>query len=1402
MTTLEQINSISLEAIFYDRFFRDRGVRRYSMLLQPKFSNEEKFELPRASIMHFLPESLTELGPSPQHLFLRRSVGFILAENVLEPTTRLGNPIKSPTPSNALEQQYRAQYRKIRPLKALETGLRDDRTIIVINYAMLDHLLRYRATYQTRVFKFTNKLETLVTKVNDLASKTTRQQFLSVRIPKVLPTKQQFIRGANALNRDTLKLFNDETSLLLLELWKWLSSKRDNSPLAKLTTEALDKLNLVLVESGKFTILNLGQLNSWRADPTVEGSQGYAPAQMQLAFLKFLENVQALRSVAAKTIIETTSSDSTDSESEEDSDEEEVVSIVVDGEEIQELERLEAEALEVDEDEIDNESSVMDDDEDGDVRTRVVPVVEEDSADSVEPPKDSDAPMAVGVIKASEALLEQGLISAAEHRRYSRLGASYESIPNPFGEGTLADAIKINPEDLKVTPTEIPDIPTVFDKSMLKSTLIDYDRTYIEKVFHADVAGMLLNVQNAGVSITDYRVQSIVDANNEYEIHEVKLTPVGGAPSTYRFKLPKLRPDGTYRAAGVNYRLRKQRGPLPIVKVNSERVALTSYYSKLFIQRSSKKVHDYGEWLIRQLNAMVETSTSLKVLAYGNFFNPTIVTPRTFSALARRFGKITYNAFEFVFSYDELIKQHGDVLVKGFLKNREIPVGKHNGQLLVMSETGNIYEPGSSTVHGTFEEIIGLPIQSAPVEVVELDIMGKSIPIGIVLGQHYGMANLLRLVKADARQVLRGSRLDLAVDEFAVKFADVSLVLSRENRLASLVMASFNNYAKSIALFELEEFENADVYAAVLEREGLGARYSRETDLMFQLYIDHITKELLTQMGEPTEFGPLLLRAVELLVSDQHPRETQGKLMRIKGYERFAGTVYGELVRGVRRYKTRPLTAKSKIDVNPNAVWIANQNDPAVSIIEQSNPIHNLKEKENVTYSGTGGRTSRTMVRRTRAFDPEDIGVISEATVDNSDVAVTVFLTANPKLADLRGVTSDEPLSYDETSSILSTNSLLSPDITRDDSKRALMSSIQASHVVAAKGYAPSPVRTGYESIVAHRTDDLYAYSAKAEGYIHDLGKDFVVIRYPDSEPSEVRVQLGRRYGVAAGSTVPHDVVCDLPKGHRFAKGDVLTFNTGFFDRDVLNPTQVVWKAGINSRVALMDTPDTLEDSCAISMRLADEMTINKTEVREIKLRFDQGIHNLVAIGERLETDSILCNIEDAITAGLGRTTDANIDTLSVMARNTPRAKFEGVVGNIEILYNGDLEDASESLRDVITDADKRRSKLAKQLKDGVAGSGSVVDIDIDTVVIKVYIDSQYGSGDGEKVVFGHQLKSVVRRIMVGRNESKSGLPIDAIFSYSSISNRIVNSPEVLGTTNVLMRLLSERMAKAYRGTL
>lgn len=1025
---------VSLEMVYYDQYYRRRGIRTYQLFAVPRFSNEEVFELPRSGLVHYIPESQLEVGIAPTHILLRKAPGVIMAQHVEELTTTVGSPRRLPVPADKIKQQYRAQYRKIRPIKNIETALRDERTILVMNYGILNHTVRYRNVFQSRLFRFQNMINTWVDKVNELAEITDRQQYLAIRLPKVIPSKAQFIRGAQSLNRQTLQMFGDDQALFLLEFWKWLSKHRDRSLFARLSDKALDKLNLVVTESGKFTFFNLGLLNSWRNDPDEPGGTGKDPAQMQIDFLRFLEAGFTIRSVAAKSTISVTI-DETDEES--DVVEEEMTGATIDGEEIEELSRLEDEAYTAEEvvDDYDDQGALLQTTDDEQVT--FIPVDETD--DLIDPPVESDLKITQGVERASEELLSEGLISHAEHRRYERLAASYEKIPNPFGEGTLADHLLIDPEVVNVVPTtEYEPKDTVFDKSMLKTTLDQFTSTYVDKVMSKDVANMVLSAQNAGIAITDYRVEKVVDANNKYQIHTVRLTPVGGAPSTFTFRLPTIEKDGTYLAGGVKYRMRMQRSDIPIRKVSSTKVGLTSYYSKLFVVRSERRVNDYGQWLLRQFIDAVENNPDIDVTAYGNVFDRYLKAPRTYSALARRYKGMRFKDYPLIFDHHEARKRYGNDLIEYALSNQEMIVGEKSNAILVMSDAGVLYTMNAKSrqaidVLGTIEELVGVDTSKAPVEIAEIDVMGKMMPVGIVLAYRMGLSNLIRYLKADYRQVARGARMDLTPDEYVIRMADQTLIFNRQQRLPAMILGSINRYHRSVKLYEYEEFDSKDVYGAILEREGLGVRYAREIENMYALYIDHITEELLQQMNEPTTFGPLIIRATEMLLTDEYPDETDGNYMRVKGYERMAGAVYQELIKGIRRQKARPLTAKSTVDINPNSVWMAIQQDPSVSIVEETNPIQFLKEQENTTFSGVGGRSSRTMVRRTRAFHENDLGMISEATVDNSDVAVTAYTSANPKLSTLRGIPSKDPIDFDNAAGLVSTSMLLTPSSDRDD---------------------------------------------------------------------------------------------------------------------------------------------------------------------------------------------------------------------------------------------------------------------------------------------------------------------------------------------------------------------------------
>lgn len=353
------------------------------------------------------------------------------------------------------------------------------------------------------------------------------------------------------------------------------------------------------------------------------------------------------------------------------------------------------------------------------------------------------------------------------------------------------------------------------------------------------------------------------------------------------------------------------------------------------------------------------------------------------------------------------------------------------------------------------------------------------------------------------------------------------------------------------------------------------------------------------------------------------------------------------------------------------------------------------------------------------------------------------------------------------------------------------------------------PVRTGYDTVIAHRVDKKFAFVAKDNGKIIELSDDHLVIEYQDK--SQDRVKIGTTYGVSAGKIINNTLITDYSLGQKVNQGDVVAYHPGHFTRDYFNRGQVLFKNSVLSRVTFMESNDTEEDSSAISTRLGEGLETVVTKTRTLVIPFEDRIEKLVTEGTVLETDTPLCTIVSAVFSENNMFDKDALDTLEKLAQASPKAKYAGTVKRIEVMYYGDPNEAqiSDSVKRVIRYYDNRMEDIAKKMKDGRPTHGQIkesVHVDghplpLNHVAIKVYIEYSDGMGTGDKIVVGSQLKSVVTRVMTGRNETKSGKQIDAIFGYQSVSNRIVQSAELIGTTNVLLKLISQEVIDIYRNT-
>jgi hypothetical protein len=1286
-----------------------------------------------------------------------------------------------------------------------------------------------------------------------------------------------------AMNQRTLRVFHTPETLMMLELWKWAGPNRHASVISHVDDKYLDRINLLFVESGRWFVVNLGVINRWRVATEEElaanpqaNTKGLDPVQLQRRLLRMSmslfqvrtdvgpevqlaanaeEPVQAADAQVEQSETQDGHPNAPDSiyeegdpgeqfDAEQADQEEEHNSVVVlpatnpkvdpktgqtllkpdtiksydetfdDGKALVETELAEDFKFDPNEDaqiekdlaELDRLSRHVHDQEEK---------VDTMDINDIAQPED-------GVIAMLNRLADEGMVSAAEYRRLSQLAQAPKSITAPDNKSSLADFTVIQPHQTVITESKsIKDIPTVLDKTMLKSSLLEFDQRYIEELLEKDVAAMVLALQNAGICVTSYEREEVHDVMGSYVMYHVRIVPVQGTASTLHFKLPLLSDDGTYMANGTRYRIRKQKGDMPIRKIAPDRVALTSYYGKLFVSRSEKRVNDKAAWLRNAIMAMGldNANTTVVNLHPGDMFDNLFECPRLYSTMAMGFRGFTVDSahfpkkLNFLFDHSKREGLYGEAVVKRLEVNGSIICGQaEGGEYIVMNRDSNMMlitprddgQVDNGDVVPDFEKLLDLEAKKAPVEFCELKVLGRTIPLGVILGYQLGLEKLMKALKVTARRVHAGQRLNLEDFEYAIQFADETLIFDRRDTFASMILAGFNEYHRGIRNYSVYEFDRRGVYLNILEAGGRSERYLREIDLMYQMFVDPITKELLLSMHEPVKFQGLLLRSVQMLLSDHHPDELDSKYMRIKGYERMAGAVYAELIRSIRIHNGRPGKNKHPIDLNPYAVWTAIQTDPAKNQVSDINPVENLKDIEAVTFSGTGGRGSRSMTKRTRVYHRNDMGTISESTKDSSDVAINTYLSADPQFDSLRGTSKGYVVGETGATALLSTAALLSPASDKDDAKRVNFVGIQHSHAIACEGYTQAPVRTGYEQILAHRTSDLYAFTAKKDGKVISVTDTGMIVEYADG--TRKGIDLGRRYGNAAGLTVAHMVVADVHEGQEFKAGDLLCHNTGFFERDMLNPNGVVWKAGAIVKTVLMESTDTLEDSSAISKRVSGLLMTKTTKVRKIVVNFEQSVRRLVKLGQAVASEDILCIIEDAVTANNNLFDEESLDTLRLLSAQAPQSKSKGVVERIEVFYHGDKEDMSESLRALANTSDrdlaKRHRSAGRKSFTGSTDEGFRVDgepLALDTMAIQIYITTDVGAGVGDKGVFANQLKTVFGKVMERDLKTESGVIIDCVFGYKSVYDRIVNSPAIIGTTTTLLDVIAKRAVAAYK---
>ncbi len=316
-------------------------------------------------------------------------------------------------------------------------------------------------------------------------------------------------------------------------------------------------------------------------------------------------------------------------------------------------------------------------------------------------------------------------------------------------------------KDTKLDNKVVGDLP---DESSLECSVHTYDKDYLEKTYKKHIAGVITSFQKSGVYLVDVKTEKTVTDLHNYTTYSCQYEDIDGKKSTIKFKLPNINEQGIVKIDGVKQYIKKQRFPLPIVKINDKVVSLTSNYNKSRVIRNSNKAHSYLDYVHSFLTDKDKANCKI---TYGRDIS-NLPLAYEYTQLASKYSVLEFTSrtdlarYSLFFNYaDRINKFDGKPELLNKLEAQYgVYFGKTNDIWLFADNTNRVYavkktggeiDIGCYSILDVCKLALNVPAYNKlkPLsEWVTLTILDLNIPIIFMLAYRYGLRNTLDYIGA------------------------------------------------------------------------------------------------------------------------------------------------------------------------------------------------------------------------------------------------------------------------------------------------------------------------------------------------------------------------------------------------------------------------------------------------------------------------------------------------------------------------------------------------------------------------------------------------------------------------------------------------------------------------------
>lgn len=736
-----------------------------------------------------------------------------------------------------------------------------------------------------------------------------------------------------------------------------------------------------------------------------------------------------------------------------------------------------------------------------------------------------------------------------------------------------------------IDESDFSEVVNINNPNIMKSTFVNFDRSYNKKKMAKDIDNCIGQLSNAStkVFITGKEEE---DTSTQLDLKKTvtyQLQDENGKKMKIKLDIPVVFDDHFIMIKGNRKIIQHQLILKPIVKTGKDAVQLVSNYSKMFIYRKGG-VDFKTNALLRYLTANAGKFDVL--LGNGIATNTDIKTTLEFNIIAKKVTQFKIGNNLIILNNNVLKERLSKLKNKSFnfdvSKEMIIGIDLESNKPITMAYTDSFTDTILSMMPQDMQNSIRKVSRKSNGGKLLMrsttTIMQKECPTVLLLMYWEGFRSVMEKAKIEYELIPNSENALSNIDMYEwgiTPLKDGFIKWKRYPAENSMLMNGFNSLPTE--LYTIEELEDRDTYIYLLTNIYKFANQSFNLDQFRDFMIDPITKEILTDMGYPTDIVELCLLAVKMLNTDDHTIESDLLNMRLRGNEVIAYHVYKTITDAYAAYrKTQHKRNPTPITVKQDEVITRLMKAKAGVTEEHStlNPVLEIARLHSVSYKGESGTNeSHAMTLDVRAYNESMLGTVGITTSNDANVGIKRLLTMEPNITSTRGyidVVGKDRVQELNGANLLTASELLTPlGVQHDDPARTTMAYKQAIATVLVDDSDPVLIGNGVEKVLPYHLSSIFSVVAEDDGEIVDVAEDFVVVKYNNGRYRSIDTSTQIHKNSSSGFYIETKLSCDKKVGDKISKNEVIAWDDKAFAR-VSGEKDVAMRLGPLVKIAII----------------------------------------------------------------------------------------------------------------------------------------------------------------------------------------------------------------------------------------